>query len=300
MAKSKIKKAKPVSTKSTGTDDPNKYIGGWESYTKSQGINDKRDPKVLAMEEEKPKQTLSQQVSNLANALGLPEPEGGFSDDPLTSLSQSLGLKPSAPPASPRGNHHPDVGDDIAMESAYGGTDASRTGVPDTDTISLSVGGVEQDEIKKSRKAPMKQVRANAKALSARGKPPALNPYKIMETIRRPVIGTLSNEYEIIDDDENTIGFSKVVNGIIESMDYSTDAAQDYRGEILSAMLSQIVSEADHHRANLSIQVTEDAGDIKYILERFGFRLAGGSVMKRNAGAIRPTSVQTTAGMSNR
>jgi len=45
-----LKKAKPVTTKSSGTDDPSKYVGGWEEYDTPQGINDRQDPKVLAME----------------------------------------------------------------------------------------------------------------------------------------------------------------------------------------------------------------------------------------------------------
>jgi hypothetical protein len=238
MKRSEIKKTEPSTMKSSGTDDPEKYVGEWESYDSPQGIKDRRDPKVLA------------------------------------------------------------------MENSYGPISPSRF-APEKDMIQIPIGPEETKAIKLSRKAPKAEVRKSAMALSARGKKPVLDPRRkkkkidITETIRRPITGSLNNEYEIIDDDENTIGFAKVSEGVIETLDYETSATEQYRGHILSAILNQIVTEADHRMANLSIQITEMSSDIKYILERHGFRLAGGSVMKRNAGSLRPTSVCTTAGMSD-
>jgi hypothetical protein len=102
-----------------------------------------------------------------------------------------------------------------------------------------------------------------------------------------------------VNEDDNTIGFGKVIKGTIDTLEFDP-SEQSYSGHILSAILSQIVSEADRHRANLSIALVEMDGDLKYILERFGFRLTNGTVMKRLAGSIVPTSVGTTAGMSNK
>ena len=87
---------------------------------------------------------------------------------------------------------------------------------------------------------------------------------------------------------------------MIDTFDFISSAEEAYRGQIINAMLSQIVNEADRHKANLSIQLTDVSGDLKYIFERYGFRDVGKSIMKRNTGSIRPTSVATTTGMSNK
>lgn len=242
MRLKELKKTEPASMKSSGTDDPKKYVGKWEVYDKPQGIKARRDPKVLAMEDE-------EEISE--NSFG---PEN----------------------ATMRFAPEPDQGGDF------------------------HVGGKEQEEIKKSRKAPLKDANRKAKALSARGQKPQLNPYRLDETIRQPFMGTLTAEYEIIDDDESSVGFARVNEGVIDALTYDTDADDEYRGHVLSALMSQIVAEADRNRANLSILVEDMDGEIKYVLERFGFRHVGKSIMKRNENAIRPASVPAPQGMINR
>ena len=241
-----IKKTKPTTMKSSGTDDPKKYVGGWESYNKPQGINDRQDRKVMAMED----------FSGLAE---------------MFKESNSLGPDNSFTRFAPE----PVPNDYI-------------------------VGPEEEKAIKQSRKAPMKSAKRKAMAFSARGQKVQLEPRKVTETIRRPLLGTLSNEYEIIDDDEKPVGYAKVREGIISTLDYVSSASQEYRGQILSAMLHQIVTEADRHNANLSVQVNNITGEVKTLLERFGFRRTMDDVMKRNYGGIHPTSVPSVQGMVNR
>jgi len=231
-----LKSAAPTTMKSSGTDDPKKYVGGWESYDEPQGIGARRDKKVLAKE---------------------------------ADVEESASFAPL---------------DHFGPE----------------DDMPLQNGPVEDREIKLSRRPPKKQVIASVKALSARGKPPRINPRKVVETIRRPFAGTLSNEYEIVDDRDNSIGFAKVIDGVINNLEYDTDADQNYRGQILSAMLSQIVAEADHNSANLSIQIVDMTEEIVYLLGRYGFQSIGGNIMKRGAGSIRPQSVHSPQGMVNR
>lgn len=221
--------------KSSGTDDPEKYVGKWEKYDEPQGIYDRQDKKVLAKE-----------------------------------------------------------------TNSFGPQDMTTRFAPEPEVVNIQVGPDEQDAIKKSRKAPKKHARSSAKALSARGKPPKLNPYRLDETIRRPFTGSLTAEYEIIDEEERPVGFASVADGIIETFDYVPDTEESYRGHIMSAMLSQMVSEADRNKANLSIQINDMDGDIKYMFERFGFRHVGKDIMKRNHGAIRPDSVSAPQGMVNR
>lgn len=216
MKLNELKKAKPVTTKSSGTDDPSKYIGGWEAYDEPQGINDRQDQKVLAKE----------------------------SDDDDMSVSPE-----------------------------------------DKKSISLS------------KKAPKQSVRANVKALSARGKPAQLNARKIQETIRKPFVGSLTSEYEIIDDNDRSIGYCRVEESVIVVLDFIEDASQSYAGEILSAMLQDVTREADHQSANLSIEMIELNYEFKTLLERFGFRMIGGTVMQRNYGAARPPSVHGISGL---
>ena len=231
-----LKTATPATMKSSGTDDPKKYVGGWETYDEPQGIGDRRDKKVLAKESD--------------------------------------------------------------VDEAVSSAPLDRFG-PD-DGILLQNSPAEAQAIKLSRKAPKKHVRASVKALSARGKPPQLNPNRVIETIRRPFTGTLTNDYEIVDDNDKSIGFAKVVDGVINNLEYDTEADQNYRGHILSAMMSQIVNEADRNSANLSIQIVGMTTEIVSLLERFGFQIISGNIMKRGFGSVRPQSVNPPQGMVNR
>lgn len=241
-----MKQVNPVSMKSSGTDDPKKYVGGWETYDKPQGIKDRQDKKVLAKE----------------TALDFSHLKQIFEEFPINSMNMFV----------------PDEG---SLEDV------------NTDP------GVDK-KIKASRKPDMRQVTTSAKALSVPGKRPSLKSSSMMETIRIPVHGTLSNQYEIINEDEEVIGLAIVNKGVISELEYDATTSQTYRGQILSALLHQIVSEADVRSANLSIQINEMTSELKTLFERFGFRLVGGSVMKRNFGAIRPTSVPPAQGMTNR
>lgn len=168
----------------------------------------------------------------------------------------------------------------------------------DPDSFEIIANPEEKKTIRKSKKAPTVQARKQAKALSARGQAPKLNPNKLQEYIRKPIVGTLTAEYEIVDDDGRAVGFASIQDGVIETLDFIPSPGQSYRGEILSALLSQIVADADRSRANLSIDVQLD-GETKLTLERFGFRLVQGSVMKRGFGSIRPPSVPGTPGLAH-
>ncbi len=369
MPLTEIKKAKPVSMKSSGTDDPSKYVGGWESYDKPQGINARRDRKVLAKEDAETDPNLWNGKSSVwtngqyhivvdtpGNAkyisvwtqdntrvgyletrtipgykdwlaigdvgllkdhrgkrLGIqmyrvliqemaPKYKGiaGYLPDTINkrevpAIYRRLGGKLDPENADvmlvPRGN--------LVEADAYGPNGMTRF-APEVEIPALDVGQVEQDAIKKSKRPAMSVVRASARALSARGKPPRLNPYKLDETIRTPVLGSLTAAYEIVDDNEAVVGAAEVQSGVIQRLDIDTTADEAYRGQIISALLDQIVSGADRQMANLSIQINSIDREVKSLLERFGFRLAGGSVMKRNHGSIRPPSVPATPGLSNR
>lgn len=183
------------------------------------------------------------------------------------------------------------------VESIFGET---MQFVPPEPEEEITISDEDQKVIKQSAKAPKKVVLANVRALSARGKRPRLNPYKLDETIRTPICGTLTNEYEIVDEADHTIGYASVVEGVIEEFQYQDSSDQSFRGHVASTILHQIVSEADRHQANLSIQIEEMDAEIKLMFERFGFRLDRGTVMKRLSGAVRPPSVPSTPGMSNR
>jgi len=185
--------------------------------------------------------------------------------------------------------------------NSYGPQGSSTRFGPEPDFgEDLGVGEVEKKEIRKSKKAPKRQVRLNARALSARGKPPRLDPDKVMETIRRPFLGDLTAEYEIVGEDSAVVGYAKVEHGVISHLDYDDEASQEYRGQIVSSLLTMITTEADRSTANLSIDVEMMTVEIKYLLERFGFRVTTGSVMKRNAGSLRPPNVNPPQGMVNR
>jgi hypothetical protein len=182
------------------------------------------------------------------------------------------------------------------VESTFSGEYKFLPDEPDED---LEVSAEDQISIKQSAKAPSKVVKANVRALSARGKPARLNPYKLKETIRKPFQGSLTNEYEIMDDCERTVGYASVVEGVIDDFQFDESGLGLPSGTVASMMLHQIVGEADRHSANLSIQIVDLSSEIKLIFERFGFRLVTGDIMKRLAGSIRPTSVVGTPGMSD-
>lgn len=365
MLLTEIKKAKPVTMKSSGTDDPSKYVGGWEAYDKPQGINDRQDRKVLAKEDTQDWNGKTVVWSGEGYHVAVDDAQDAGFITAWTEDNEKIGELSANRSRNKRNwvevNHvdvdkkfrrnrialrmyqalsqymgsqyegilgyRPDIADPSKIEPIYqrlgGGVDPENDDIllaprktffessgngmpvlsrfaPDPDEFEYVVGDAEADHIKKSRKAPKKEVRANVKALSARGKAPKLNPYRLDETVRSVINGTLNAEYEIVDDEEKSIGFAVVQDGIIESLDYDTAARQNYRGHIMSALLSQIVTEADMNKANLAIRVTTMDGEVKNILERFGFRRTGGMVMKRTYGSVSPPSVSPPQGMVNR
>ena len=160
---------------------------------------------------------------------------------------------------------------------------------------------VDRDGIKKSKQAPKKQVKANAKALSAKGHPPQLDPYHITEMVRRPFSGTLNDNYEIVDDADKTIGVASVTDSVINALECLVEGDEQYRGQVVTALLDMIVNDADRSSANLTIQLDDEFNtEIKSLMERFGFRLIEDAVMFRNAGSIRPVDVNPAQGMVNR
>lgn len=366
MKLTELKKAKPITMKSSGTDDPKKYVGGWETYDKPQGINSRQDHKVLAMEaddgveewngkhvvwsdgnyriavnipddatfvtlwtdsNERVGSLATRNISKYPNWLSIrnvyiePKHQGiglGFQMYRLLlknlnpNLKGLIGYMPDVTnkrqiPAIYRklgGYPDPDNSDVIlvprtSIGESVGSMPMNRF-VPDEVMIPLEVGPKEEDEIKKSKRPAMKTVRASTRALSARGAPPRLNPYKLDETVRRPFSGTLSNEYEIVDDDDNRIGYARVDQGVINELDYTMGADQQYRGQILSALLDQIVHEADRNNANVMIQLELDNVEIKYLFERFGFRMTSDRIMRRAVGSIHPGTVNPPQGIVNR
>lgn len=186
-------------------------------------------------------------------------------------------------------------------ENSFGPQDMTTRFAPDPDEdFMIVVGPEEKKEIRRSKKAPRAQARANAKALSAPGHPPMLDARAISEAIRRPIAGTLTQEYEVTEGDE-VVGRARVQEGVIDLLDFDTDAPVTYQCEILSAVLSLIVRDADRQSANLSIQIEDMDLQIKYLFERFGFRHIGNGVMRRALGGIKPFGgVNSPQGMVNR
>lgn len=366
MRLSELKKAEPATMKSSGTDDPKKYVGGWETYDKPQGINDRQDRKVLAKEDVQHWNGKNVVWSGNGYHVAVDDPDDAGFITAWTDDNHKVGQLSASRSRNKKGwvevssvdvdsghrrnrialrmyqalsqymgskyqgilGYRPDIADPAKIEAIYqrlgGGVDPDNEDIllaprqqffesnsygpegggtrfaPDPDELEYTVSDADKKTIKASAKAPKSQVRMNVKSLSARGKPAKLNPYRLDETIRTVINGTLNAEYEIVNNDEQAIGYAAVRKGVIENLDYDTSAEQDYRGHILSALMSQIVIEADQNRANLAIQVNGMNGEIKNLLERFGFRRTGGMVMKRTYGAVRPTSVNPPQGMVNR
>ena len=114
------------------------------------------------------------------------------------------------------------------------------------------------------------------------------------ESIRRQRSSGYSAEYDLRDNnDVETLGTAVVTDGVIEVLAVRNDLNEEHHGQFLSRLLSTIVRDADMANANLAIGL-KDPDDLtqKRFLERFGFRETQGGVMKRNAGAITPPSVQ--------
>lgn len=357
MKKNTPKKAQPVTMKSSGTDDPSKYVGGWESYDKPQGIGSRRDKKVLAMEDVQDWNGKSVVWSDGQYYVAVDDITGATYITAWTSDNKRIGhLSTRMIPGyrnwlsvrdveldkKARGSrigyrmyqallhymsaeyqgiagYMPDMANKKQVPAIYrrlgGKVDPDNADVilvprrkmnesftkfaPEIidEPDELLISPEDKKAIRQSAKAPRKLVRSNVKALSARGKPAQLDPRKLQETIRRPFVGNLNTEYEIVDDNDRSIGFVEVVDSVIQNLDYIEDATQSYRGQILSALMHQITLEADHTRANLSIEMAEPDYEIKTMLERFGFRLVGGNVFRRNNGSIRPPSVTTVQGL---
>lgn len=152
----------------------------------------------------------------------------------------------------------------------------------------------DKNAVKKSKRAPMKVIR---KAVKSTFKTPIKN---IDETIRHPLFTDLTADYEV-NDAQRVVGFASVVNGVITRLAVQDDASENYEGHILNALIGNIIREADHINANLSVKITPEQsnGMIKF-LERFGFRHIKDRVMRRNAGAIRPPSVPYNRGLDGK
>lgn len=109
--------------------------------------------------------------------------------------------------------------------------------------------------------------------------------------IRKPVITFLNADYEVFDADE-LVGYAEVVEGTILKLFVKSEAQEDFKGQVLSALLSGIVGDANKVGSGLSIFVSNTKTlHLRRDLERFGFRHTGGNLYKRNTGSIEPPSV---------
>lgn len=353
-----MKKVEPATMKSTGTDNPSRYVGGWEAYDRPQGITAQKEEAVA----EANTGILAPTDENLAQAKaflrqkwteryrerhgsgapadmsdsckfvslfvqkvfggemrGNPRHQFNWINGQLVDLNSDANDVRTMPDPHQHdtafwGNreHRASmrscetrvnawvkefVGLVEMVESVFG---SGTTFIPPEPDEEIVVSDEDQREIKQSAKAPKKLVRSTVRAMSARGKPAKLNPYKLQETIRKPIMGTLSNEYEIVDEQDQIIGYASVSESFINRFEFTDATKRSFRGQVASVLLDQIVTEADRHTTNLTIEVQHMDGEIKTLLERFGFRLINGDTMQRLAGSVRPPSVPATQGMTNR
>ena len=115
----------------------------------------------------------------------------------------------------------------------------------------------------------------------------------VKEMIRKPIFRYLTGEYEIQDDDDKQIGIAKVKDGTIFLLAAKGDVDESFNGEVLSALITHVIKDADVLNSNLSIKVENPQENKKLVrfLERYGFKSIGNGVLKRNAGSIMPISV---------
>jgi len=113
----------------------------------------------------------------------------------------------------------------------------------------------------------------------------------IKETIRTPVKGTLTNEYDLVDCDDHHIGYANIVNNHIKTLDYLPTADKAFTGQILNELLQHICRDANARNAIITIILTTDTPSVKQFFERFGFRMETNNVMQRLAGEIIPNNV---------
>lgn len=159
---------------------------------------------------------------------------------------------------------------------------------PENDT---GVSAVDVQTIRVSKKAPMKQIKANVRALTAKGQK-----FRISEFMRHPYEGNLNNVYEILGEEDQILAKAVVQDGIITEMVLEDD--QPYQqGTILSALLDTIVGDADRSHCGLSVSLTDMSTEVRTIFERFGFIRTGQTVYKRRHGSIRPPSVPAPSGV---
>lgn len=144
----------------------------------------------------------------------------------------------------------------------------------------------------KNNRAPVKKSFQQKKKLNT-DTPGLANESRLDETVPRPRVRQMNAEYELRnDEDTETLGMAKIVDGLIEVLSVRNDFKEDFNGHILSKLVSAIINDADMSNSNLAIKL-EDQNDLQHkrFLERFGFRHVGDGIMKRTAGAIRPPSV---------
>lgn len=110
--------------------------------------------------------------------------------------------------------------------------------------------------------------------------------------IREPAHTYLTAEYEVFDGEE-VVGAARIYEGVISALMVKSDAEEDFKGQILSALFRQMCEEANRSTANLSIMVPETkTTKLKRFLERFGFRQTHVNIFKRTAGSLIPSTVQ--------
>ena len=162
-----------------------------------------------------------------------------------------------------------------------------KPSVKEPTTINM-IKDMESDEVDNSG-APIKKVRKTVK------KSITNTPGKINESDKKYAHRPFNAEYELHNGtDGEVIGMATVENGVITVLAIDDSADENYTGHALSILLGNIIREADLSNANLVLEL-EDVNNLQHVrfLERFGFRRTEKNIMKRNAGSITPTTVQS-------
>jgi hypothetical protein len=162
-----------------------------------------------------------------------------------------------------------DEEDDMNFYAGFGSGHQGRFAGPKDPGTGDDLHQTDIRAIKKSTKSPIKQASKSAKKLSG-VLVPILKKKKVDETIRRPLVGSLSAVYEVFKNDE-VVGICVIEKNIITELKYD-DEKETTGGKILSAILTNVVREADRNLANLMIQLAPgQIHDMKFFLERFCF-----------------------------
>lgn len=99
----------------------------------------------------------------------------------------------------------------------------------------------------------------------------------------------LNTSYEVIDpDDKTVIGKCIVQNSVISLLEYDSTKDLYYKGQILGTLLENVCKEADAKNAKLLLMLSIENDNLKYFIERYGFRYLNNNIMERTPGSIIP------------